>query len=192
MDVSSVSEVEMGKRGLHKKEKRYTNCLLKLSKSLNTYNISKRMQWILVIVCMYLYGVIVYSDVWYFFFSGYRMPMSHAWIYEDLLKFLYICKNVYSSYGWTCMCVLRPWIVFNLIPKKLYVWLHGPRGLNVVVTLSQYCGCCAFLLWFKSDCLKEVGLFNDNSDRTLNAQGFVFLSISDNESSRGQNSNRRR
>lgn len=43
MDVSSMSEVEMGKRGLHKKEIRYTNCLLKLAESINTYNISKKM-----------------------------------------------------------------------------------------------------------------------------------------------------
>lgn len=88
--------------------------------------------------------------------------------------------------------MLRSQIICNLIPKAVCM-TAGTMGLSVVVTVSHCCGCGLFLLWFQSDCLKKKkkSIFNGNTDRTIFSQGFVFLSSSDNESSRGQNGNRR-
>lgn len=70
MDVSSASEVEMGKRGLHWK-KEDTSGLLKLAESINTYTMSKRMCWILVTACNCVSFVVgLYnSNVFVFFLS---------------------------------------------------------------------------------------------------------------------------
>ena len=188
-----MSEVELGRTGLHWEGIRYTVCPLKLAQSTNIYNNIQEdvMDYgNCVSVCGCVYPACRDVHV----FICYSMLMVLIWAHVDMVKCLHACMNVYSSCGWmctsvcvcVCVCVeslkclrlntMKLWVRAQWLKASMLRWLC----INAAVALFSYLG-------FRANVWK-VHIFNGNSEGTINSQGAVFLSPSHNESSRGQTS----